>query len=315
MTAAMNELTFVFGAHRSGTTVFKLMLDSHPEISNPGEVDFIFDYLKKNADTNEWTLDFERLRLDRIFQSYNLNVPHEKNGRLVVFNLVNQLRERTKKRPAFNLHRNLDKVGAFFPETKIIHIIRDPRDVARSCIAMGWAGTAYFGIDQWLKTESCWDDFASMFKKSKLMELSYEDLISNPEEQLKRVCSFIGVPFSLEMLTYPKSSAYEAPNPSAIKQWGKKLSARDVALVEMRVKDMLLKRHYELSGFPLDPPGVFEWLRLIWKNKTFVWRFGCRRFGYFNFLMEKVTRRFRPASPFHSIFVQRMNEIEKRYLK
>ena len=33
----MNKLIFVFGALRSGTTVFKLMLNSHVDISNPGE--------------------------------------------------------------------------------------------------------------------------------------------------------------------------------------------------------------------------------------------------------------------------------------
>jgi len=35
---------FVFGALRSGTTVFRLMLDAHGEIRNPGEADYLVDY-------------------------------------------------------------------------------------------------------------------------------------------------------------------------------------------------------------------------------------------------------------------------------
>jgi hypothetical protein len=39
------DIVFVYGALRSGTTVFRLMLDSHPKISNPDEMDFLFDHV------------------------------------------------------------------------------------------------------------------------------------------------------------------------------------------------------------------------------------------------------------------------------
>jgi hypothetical protein len=40
---------FIFGSMRAGTTVFRLMLDAHDGISNPGEVDFLFDHLARDA--------------------------------------------------------------------------------------------------------------------------------------------------------------------------------------------------------------------------------------------------------------------------
>jgi hypothetical protein len=40
---------FVLGAERSGTTVFRLMLDSHEELCNPGDVHFIFKHLKSGS--------------------------------------------------------------------------------------------------------------------------------------------------------------------------------------------------------------------------------------------------------------------------
>lgn len=308
-----SRLTFVYGALRSGTTLFGLMLNSHNDITNVGEVDFIFDYLTKNTDLGIWTYDFEGLRRDRIFQSNDLNILDSIDGKRVALNFFTQFQKRTRGHLVCNTHRNLNKIAALIPDAKIVHIIRDPRDVARSCIAMGWAGTAYFGIDQWLETENSWDCFVRECRKDSIKELFYEDLICNPEEQLKIVCCFIGIPYSPDMLDYHTQSTYEAPDPSAIEQWRTKLTAREVALVEIRTKRFLVDRRYELSGYPLCPPGSLEKARLIWKNKTYKWKFGCRRYGYVNYLMEKVTRKV--ARPFHSIFVQQMNEITIKHLK
>jgi Sulfotransferase family len=36
-----SDLVFVAGALRSGTTVFRLILDAHPQVTSPGEFDFI----------------------------------------------------------------------------------------------------------------------------------------------------------------------------------------------------------------------------------------------------------------------------------
>ena len=92
-----------------------------------------------------------------------------------------------------------------------------------------------------------------------------------------------------------------------------KLTARDVALVEMRAKRLLVDRHYELSGYPLDPPGLREKIRLGWTNKTYKWQFACRRYGYLNFIMEKITEEI--CGRLHPMFVQRMNEISTQHLK
>ena len=44
--------------------------------------------------------------------------------------------------------------------------------------------------------------------------------------------------------------------------------------------------------YPLDPPGLVERTRLWWTNKTYKWKFEMRRYGYVNFGLEKITRRF-----------------------
>ena len=41
----VERVIFVYGALRSGTTLFRLMLEAHPALSNAGEADFLFDFL------------------------------------------------------------------------------------------------------------------------------------------------------------------------------------------------------------------------------------------------------------------------------
>jgi hypothetical protein len=42
---------------------------------------------------------------------------------------------------------------------------------------MGWAGTTYFGVNQWLETEYNWNFAVSSFDRQNIMEFHYEDLI------------------------------------------------------------------------------------------------------------------------------------------
>jgi hypothetical protein len=62
-----SDIVFVYGALRFGTTVFRLMLDAHPQIANPGEMDFLFDYLyPDHTHSTGWRYDLDGLKLDRI---------------------------------------------------------------------------------------------------------------------------------------------------------------------------------------------------------------------------------------------------------
>ena len=129
----MASPVFILGALRSGTTVFRLMLDAHRNLANPGEVDFLFKYLAVDAAANTWTYDVQAVRKDRIIQSYGLDIPRASDGREIVRGLVKQLEQRTqferrtKRSLTLNVHGHLDKVFALFPTAKIVHLIRDPQ--------------------------------------------------------------------------------------------------------------------------------------------------------------------------------------------
>jgi hypothetical protein len=309
----MTTPVFILGALRSGTTIFRLMLDSHARLANPGEADFLFRHLKVEPATGRWTYDLQALRKDRIFQLYDLDIPQHEDGREVARNFVDQFARRDPRMLTLNIHGNLDKVLAIYPDAKIVHLIRDPRDVAKSCVGMGWAGNTYCGVDQWLETERNWDRNAGRFPREQIAELHYEALITDTACELEKVCTFLGVAFSSDMLNYPARSTYERPNPSAVQPWRRGLAAREIALAEIKSGPLLRSRGYALSGHPLDPPGAWERSRLHVQNKIYKWSFSCRRYGVFNCVMEKITREF--ALSHHYVFAQRMNEITNRYLR
>jgi hypothetical protein len=130
---------------------------------------------------------------------------------------------------------------------------------------------------------------------------------------LERVCQFIGVTYSPTMLNYSNHSTYAPPDRSAIAPWRTELTPREIALVEIKTQSFLSRRGYNLSGHPLRQPGIAEMLHLVWTDKLYKWQFACRRYGVVNFVLEKLTRRLH--RPSHLLFVKRIGEIDKHYLK
>lgn len=144
MNAVIDEthsgIVFIYSALRSGSTLFRLMLDASPEISNPGEMDFLFDHLHRTH-SGVWEYDRQSLTQDRVFRSASLELDNALNGRALLDSMLSQIHRRHRGRMTLTVHRNAQKIVALFPAARFIHLLRDPRDVARSSIGMGWAGT------------------------------------------------------------------------------------------------------------------------------------------------------------------------------
>lgn len=305
---------FVFGALRSGTTVFRLMLDAHPHLNNPGEVDYLFDTLHRDASQPRgWRYDFDDLLERRGFLASGLTIPSGKDGIDLLEDFLDQFRARKPGQLTLNIHRNLGKALEVLPRSRVIHILRDPRDVARSCIGMGWAGTLYHGISQWIETEKDWEDAAPGIDRSKHIQLTYEDLIRDTQGELARVCDFLGVAFEPQMLRYHENTTYSAPDLSLIEQWRRKSSAKELAQVEYRVARMMQDRGYQLSQPVIEPGGV-QLLLLSMVNRSRRWRMAIDRYGVGLFLQELLTRRL-GLRGLHRHFAARKRALDTEYLK
>ncbi|MFV2064485.1 MAG: sulfotransferase [Chloroflexota bacterium] len=109
-----------------------------------------------------------------------------------------------------------DTIRALWPEAAIVRIVRDPRDVALSLAGMPFAKESVVGnlvrVDH--------DDRASRERiesDPRAMTLRYEDLVTEPERELRRICEFIGEPYEAAMLDARQS----AGNVAAVHEWWK----------------------------------------------------------------------------------------------
>ena len=312
-TSAWPPVLFVCGALRSGTTLFRLMLDAHRDIANPGEMDFLFDHLRKDSShPTGWRYDLQALRNDRIFRASCLDIP-ESDGLDLLQAFLRQLKEKTCDRIlSINLHRHVARAAEILPDARFLHILRDPRDVARSSTQMGWAGTLYHGVAHWIATERDWD--AAGIAQDRVLTLRYEDLILEPKRHLREVCRFAGCDFDPAMLNYHEGTSYGAPDPALIFQWKRKADTREIRQLESRASDLMARRGYAPTG-PAKPLGPLARARLSLHNKLAVWRFGMKRFGPALFLGEKISRWLR-LTPVQIRLQRRIDRIvTEKYLK
>ncbi|PZX13513.1 sulfotransferase family protein [Palleronia aestuarii] len=314
-TLPSDDLIIVYGALRSGTTVFRLMLDAHPRIANPGEVDFLFDHLHPAPDhPTGWRYDLKALRLNRIFLSKNLTIPEGRDGLDLLVHFLDQFRLRHPGAIlSLNLHRGVERLVEIMPDIRIIHMLRDPRDVARSCIGMGWAGSLYYGIGHWIGTETAWEAVASRLAPDQVLTLRYEDLFTDTEGSLGAVCAFFGVEWNPWMLEYSETSTYAPPDRSLIAQWRRKCTPREVALAEGKAANLMRARGYPPTDLARAPSRA-EALWLAFHHRASVWRFNGRRYGYALYFGEKVARRA-GAARVHAGLRQRLNVIQAQHLK
>ncbi len=195
------------GCPRSGTTLLRVMLDSHPRIVCGPETSlftggFIPHKLAARFDMSEpeiWALhdqagDHAQF-VERFFSRYA-----ERRGR-----------SRWADKTPQNI-RHLDYIYRHFPEARFVHVIRDGRDVVCSMrthpkfrVVNGQPVETNIRrplrpcIEMWLEDTGCGMAWRG---RSKYFELRYEDLVGAPEKTLRSLCEYLGETFDGAMLEY-----------------------------------------------------------------------------------------------------------------
>jgi hypothetical protein len=214
---------FIAGPDRSGTTLLFALLASHPNISMVRRTNMWRYFHKRYGDLGQ-AENFDRclgemLRYNRI---QNFLKPDEKRiqhefwrekpsyGRL--FSLLHQHHAESLGKTRWgdkSLHTEhyVDRVFEEFPDAKILHITRDPRDRyasvrkrhGRDVPRLGGAnGRWLFSMVKALDNQK---RYPGQYKI-----IRFEDLASDPEKTMKDVCAFIGEEYMPEMLTMSGAS-------------------------------------------------------------------------------------------------------------
>jgi hypothetical protein len=206
---------FVCGAPKSGTTWLQRILDAHPEVCCSGEGHFITRFSVPVAKVvNAYNRDLQvEARLVYEDEPYYAGIDQDEFDEVVRGFILKRMRARADaetrwigdKTPSYT--RNLTVLNRLFPTAKIIHIVRDPREVAVSRMAFSKrAGvdeactpgadqhrrTLEAAVESWLAAVTAVDAFAKEHP-GLVHELRYRDLHEDPIGEAERLFGFLGV--------------------------------------------------------------------------------------------------------------------------
>lgn len=216
---------FVVGVNRSGTTLLRMMLDSHPELAVPPETHFVPALFEAMQDARR---EDKRMTPEEVT---DFLVEHRRWGDFGLGSkeLCERIRSQKRINPKFVLRafyglyaekqgkpRYGDKTPGYvkqmgmiqrsLPEARFIHLIRDGRDVALS------------REDRTDAEELTVERHALIWKRrisrarsqvprlDHYTEIRYEDLVHDPEAVLRKICEFIELPYDAAMLDYHERS-------------------------------------------------------------------------------------------------------------
>ena len=260
---------FIGACPRSGTTLLRLMLDNHPDLGVPQETNFVrplwwrrvqFGDLRDPGNRRrvaEWIFTDRscragRLRGDHVSRRQAIDAvaaaPPTLGGIVqACFELYAHAHGKPRwgdKRPAYAGF--IASLFAMFPHAQYVNIVRDPRSASASQIPMGWDEPEVAfpaAVARWEASIARTDRFARGLRPDQLLDLRYEDLVTDPRAALQRVCDFAGLRGGeaiQAMIAAERRAAYRGPQErltgpvttASIERWRERLAPAQIALVE-----------------------------------------------------------------------------------
>jgi len=254
----IDQPIFLIGAERSGTTLMRLMLDSHPDVAFAEEFEYAVSEIADDGTLPPMDEFGAKLELDRIFSTSGFRFDGSKPYPELVDGFLRERQEgKGAKFVGATIHFGFVKALHVWPDARFIHMMRDPRDVARSVVGMGWAGNVWFGLDKWIEADQQFVKLEELITPDRVITITFHDLVHDHEAVLRRVCDFVGVTYTDRMLSFAEETDYGVPDPTRARSWRDDMSNTDIRLVETRLGDRLEARGFEPSALdPLPVNGV-----------------------------------------------------------
>jgi hypothetical protein len=288
----------VLGVRRSGTTLLRVMLDRHSQLAVPDESYFVpqlADRHRRGIDVGSFVDDLRRLPTLREWDVPVEEVeprlrPGMPPGEAIAAVYETHAARRGKSRwgdktPMYMQHLRL--LERLFPDARFVHLIRDGRDAALSFLAMPdgivtrtWAhpGSPAAFACQWRSEVAAARRLGRRVGAGRYLEVRYERLVADPEEELRRICALAGLAFEPGMLDYagrvdvsakPHQQSLTRPPTPGLRDWRSQMAPGDVAAFEVVAGDLLRELGYE-AAVKTTLGGSAR--RLIYASRTAAWR-------------------------------------------
>lgn len=214
---------FILANPRSGSSLLRLMLNSHELITVPPECGFAV-WLKKSCENldlsqpeilrsfardlyNSRKFETWEISADKVLEKI-MNREYRRYSELVL-RIYELYAEVKGKKPLIYGDKNnfyvnhIEEISEIFPDAKFIHLIRDGRDVAASFaeldrrqIVSKYAPPAGRDIQsiaiEWVANNV----EVSRHTNSSFLKIHYEDLVTFPIQTIGIICDFLRLPYS-----------------------------------------------------------------------------------------------------------------------
>ncbi|WP_157774065.1 sulfotransferase family protein [Pseudoalteromonas atlantica] len=248
----MNRL-FIIGSPRSGTTLLRLMLNRHSDITVPPEAGFLtwlYQDYKSFTFSESVILDFVNdLLLTKKIANWGLSETNLKGFLLKTKpNTYSELIDAVYRYYSQNICgksvkylgdknnffiNDIELISSLYPNSMFIQIVRDGRSVAKS-----YKDLAEKKIDSinapnlpsnipdiartWMKDINVSKYELSKLNKSRVLTVRFEDLVIQPQSTLEVICTFLNISFDHKMLTYYETTEGEGLEPKEFLAWKEK---------------------------------------------------------------------------------------------
>ncbi|MBM3465709.1 MAG: sulfotransferase [Armatimonadetes bacterium] len=282
---------FIVGTERSGSNLLRLVLNAHSRLfvpHPPHVMNFFRPLAPSYGNFYEMADDVARLVA---WHSYPWDVAPSgidlvrRAPERTLFGLYAAAHElylaqvgkaRWGCKSTFMIHE-AQAIFRVYPDARLIFLTRDPRDVAVSArksvfhffhpyfVALRWRDEMRLGI--------------SLLDSGRAQVIRYEDLLAAPEDQVRRLCAFLGEGFEDRMLRFFESP--EARKSASLcadwrntdaailrdnfKKYERELGGQEVALVETVCAVEMARLGYPTVAAPVPLPDAWRvrWYRVL----------------------------------------------------
>jgi len=270
---------FIIGCQRSGTTLLRLILNSHSKIAIPEEGTFwmpllrryknkpyenilkkdlkhILNYIIKNHQFKLWCIDPSPL-IENILKLKHCSLRDLMKMFYEYYASVQNKEIWGDKTPSF--FRMIPVLHKLFPEARFIHVVRDGRDLylSRKKINPLMKFISLSAIEWRYKVNKIRKDL-SKIPSEKSIEIRYEDLVRDPQNILKKICAFLRIDYEDKMLNFWKEShkyigkhhsdlIFKPISSKSVGKYKKELSYRNLRKYEILAQNLLREYGYDIE--------------------------------------------------------------------
>jgi len=199
-----DELIFIVGMPRSGTSLIEQILATHNSVFGAGELTLV-NNMVSNIQAETGSAYAYPACLDEV----NANTMNKMADKLIA-----DMREInadslkiTNKLPHNFLHIGL--IHKLLPNAKIIHCVRDARDTCLSCYFQYFAGYHPYANNlhslarHYLDYERLMNHWSNEINIP-MLTVSYENVVSDTRAEIKRIIDYLGLPWQEECMEFYK---------------------------------------------------------------------------------------------------------------